>query len=179
MNQFEELCKLASDENWCWKLFCTTCGHMHFRYAFAELAAGKSPANENWLVHGRSTRYSNSIGALPRSYTEKEKININNICSQADLALIASNCTFPDWLGYLGLILDHMYSSDNSYTKLSWIWASQLLELVSEGSSLHASLTEIAMGKGLLNIKHLEEIESDIMHNNAISHGRLAAARLR
>ena len=73
MNNFEELCKLASDENWCWNLFCTTCGHLHFKYAFSELAAGKSPKDQNWLIHRRHTRYTNLIGELPRNYSEKQK----------------------------------------------------------------------------------------------------------
>jgi len=46
MNQFESLCKLASDETWCWDLSCTTCGHMHFQYAFLELIKGRSPTDE-------------------------------------------------------------------------------------------------------------------------------------
>jgi len=52
MNQFEALCKLASDENWCWNLNCATCGHMHFRYAFSELAAAKSPEGGDWFNTG-------------------------------------------------------------------------------------------------------------------------------
>ena len=51
MNKFEELCELASRENWCWKLYCTTCGHMDFRYSFSELADGKSPGEREWQIH--------------------------------------------------------------------------------------------------------------------------------
>ena len=50
-NPFEALCSLASREHWCWKMFCTTCGHMLFRYAFRQLASGTSPDDEGWLVH--------------------------------------------------------------------------------------------------------------------------------
>ena len=81
MNQFEALCKLTLDENWCWKLFCGTCGHMHFRYAFSELAAGKSSTQDNWIIHGSNTDYSSSLGSLPRSYTEQQKENVLSICS--------------------------------------------------------------------------------------------------
>jgi hypothetical protein len=166
MNQFDELCKLASGEDWCWKLFCTTCGHMHFRYAFSELATGKSPVDSNWIVHGPNTRCLDSLGSLPRSYTDQQKEKIGNICLQADLASIASVCRFPDWLGYLGLVLEHMSSGAESYKKLSESWASQLSRLVSEDSQVHVRLAEIAEGKGLLNIKDLDACESDIMHSN-------------
>lgn len=168
MNKFEELCKLASDENWCWNLFCTTCGHMHFRYAFSELATGKSPADSNWFVHRRSTRYSNRLGSLPRSYTDQQREKIISICLQSDLSSIASFCKFPDWLGYLGLILEHMFSAEKPYRKLSESWALQLSGLVSEDSPLHARLNEISKGKGLLNIKDLESCELNLMHNKAI-----------
>ena len=166
MNKFDELCKLASDENWCWKLFCTTCGHMHFRYALSELAAGKSPTDSHWFIHGRNTSYANILGSLPRSYTEQQKEAVINICIKADISSIASFCKFPDWLGYLGLVLEHMYSSTEPYKKLSESWASQLSGQVSEDSPLQAKLSEIAQGKGLLTINDLEACESNIMHNN-------------
>lgn len=129
MNNFEELCKLASDENWCWNLFCTTCGHLHFKYAFSELAAGKSPIGQNWLIHRRHTSYMNLIGALPRNYTEKQKEQLHCICYEANISAIAAYCKFPDWLGYLGLILVHMNSQSKSFISLSCTWASQLSDL--------------------------------------------------
>ena len=51
MNQFEAVCKLASDEWWCWDLNCTTCGNMHFTYAFKEMSQGKSPEDNDWLTN--------------------------------------------------------------------------------------------------------------------------------
>jgi hypothetical protein len=162
MNQFEELCKLASDENWCWNLFCTTCGHMHFRHAFAELAAAKSPTGSDWIIHKRKTKYSDSLGPLPRNYTEKQKEMVNNICCNSSLSSIAEHCRFPDWLGYLGLVIVHMYSGAESYKKLSESWALQLSELVTDGSSIYQRLSEVAKGKGMLNIKDLEACETNI-----------------
>lgn len=156
---------MASDENWCWKLFCTTCGHMHFRYAFAELAAGKSPTEPDWIVHGRNTRYSISLDPLPRDYTEEQKQKISIICCNANLSIIADACKFPDWLGYLGLILEHMFSNAEPYKKLSENWASQLSGMICKEPTLHNRLSEIAKGNGILNIKDLEACELNIIHN--------------
>jgi len=167
MNQFESLCKLASDETWCWNLGCTTCGHMHFRYAFLELAKGKSPTDSQWQIHDRNTTYDH-LGSLPRNYTEEQKEIIHKICCEADLGIIESSCKFPDWLGYLGLILEHTYSGSKTYTELSSSWASQLIELVTSQSFIHARLQEIVEGNGVLCIKDLEECESNIMHNKYI-----------
>jgi len=151
---------------------------MHFRYAFAELAAGKSPADSTWLIHGRNTRYLNSLGPLPRNYTEMQKEKVVNICCNANLSSIAEICKFPDWLGYLGLVIEHMFSGAESYKKLSKNWASQLLELVSDGSDIRKRLEEIAEGHGMLNIKDLEACETNIMHNNWLQ-GTSALSRRR
>lgn len=171
MNQFVALCNLASTENWCWNLFCTTCGHMHFRYAFAELTEGKSPADPEWLIHRRKTRYSDRLGPLPRRYTEEQKEIMQKICREADLSEIASSCRFPDWLGYLGLVLQHTYSDSESFKALSSQWASQLADLVSSDALVHAQLMKISYGDGLLNINDLEAYESTIMHNKAMESG--------
>src|SRR4051812_28106316 len=101
-NSFEQLCILASEENWCWNLYCTTCGHLHFIFSFNELAQGKSPADGDWLIHARVTKYQ-----LPftRRFTDMQSQTIISICKEANLSLIADSCKFPDWLGYLGLVL--------------------------------------------------------------------------
>lgn len=167
MNQFESLCKLASDETWCWDLSCTTCGHMHFQYAFLELIKGRSPTDSQWLIH-KNTSFSDQLGSPPRNYTGEQKEIIHKICCEADLGIIESSCKFPDWLGYLGLILKHMYSGSETYTELSSSWASQLIKLVTPQSPNHVRLQGIVEGKGVLDINDLEECESDIMDNKYI-----------
>jgi len=164
MNNFEELCKLASDENWCWDLVCTTCGHMHFRYAFVELASGKSPRDTNWFIHGRNTRYSETLGGIPRSYSDEQKAKVNEICCSVNLSLLKTKCSFPDWLGYLGLVLEHMYSDTDSYRKVSESWSAQLAELIPKDTSLYRLLSEKANGKGVLNIEDLEACEGVLNH---------------
>ncbi len=164
MNQYEELCKLASNESWCWKLFCTTCGHIHFRYAFSELAAGRSPDEPNWIIHNGNTKFSNSLGPLPRFYTEEQKHEVSAICAKANLSSIANVCKFPDWLGYLGLILKHMYTDKEPYRELSESWVSQLSDMVPPGSAAHNRLSEITKHKKLLRIQDLELCESSMVY---------------
>ena len=160
MNQFEALCQLASEENWCWNLHCTTCGYLHFRYAFSELANGKSPEDKDWLIHTNKTQYHRLIGPLSRQYSESQKDKFLNICLDADLHTIAKTCKFPDWLGYLGLVLVHMLTNAQTYKSVSSKWASQLKELVLEHSQIHSRLSDIADNENiLLNIKDLEGCE--------------------
>ena len=162
MNEFEELCKLASTEKWCWNLGCTTCGHVHFRYAFAELAAGKSPTDPGWVIHAKKRQYEKRLGPFPRTYSDLVKEKVTKICIQADLSSIAFSCNFPDWLGYLGLVLSHMSSESDLYTLLSKTWAAQLSLLVPINSTIYHRLTLIADSKALLSLSDLESCENSM-----------------
>jgi hypothetical protein len=169
INQFEALCKLASKENWCWNLFCTTCGHMHFRYAFCELAAGKSIDGKGWLVHGKNAHFTHYLGPLPGSYREEQKEKFLHICREANISWIERNCKFPDWLGYLGLVLEHMRTRSQIYKAVSSSWASQLKGMVWPESRAHARLCEVIEQENkLLNIRDLEICETELMHNKEI-----------
>lgn len=159
MNQFVELCRLAGDEGWCWKQHCVTCGHTHFRYAFAEMAAGRSPRGQGWVVHRSRADYSADLGPLPMRYSHRQREAICNICQQADLASITANTSFPDWLGYLGLVLKHMAGESQAYRHLSMSWARQLHRMVSMDLWLSGGLMSAAEGRSILNLKDLEACE--------------------
>lgn len=165
MNRFEALCRLASEERWCWNLCCTTCGHMHFRYGFVELAKEKSPLDKGWLVHSRRTKYTEVLGPLPRHYTEDEKETVLRICSESNISSIAQNCKYPDWLGYLGLVLEHMNTDSETFKLLSSRWASCLSNFVIQDSIIHDRLIQLSRKKGLLNIRDLEKCEFSILNN--------------
>ena len=161
MNSFESLCTLASQENWCWKLFCTTCGHLHFRYAFQELSTGKSPDDHDWVVHSRTTHYSKLIGSMPRGYTSNQKKKVLSICANADISLIDSSCQFPDWLGYMGLVLEDLYINSIDYRETSVSWARQLKDMVPSDSEISSRFNDIINNEdSFLNIKDLEHCES-------------------
>ena len=166
MNQFNALCKLASADRWCWNLHCATCGHLHFRYAFLELESGKAIIDGDWIVRRRKTSYVNQLGPLPRSYSESQKGKVLTICSGADIQLIAKECKFPDWLGYLGLVLAHMQSDSDVYKLLSRKWASQLQGFVSKDSSIWHRLEAIVKQQSLLGLEGLEGVESDMTPKN-------------
>ena len=134
MNQFEAVCKLASDEKWCWDLNCTTCGNMHFTYAFKEMSQGKSPEDDDWLTnkdidHQKLfAKLGPPIGPpyykVPLSKFRKE--TLIKICSEARISYLAENCAYPEWLGFLGWALFGLEISSNNYENLSNNWAKQL-----------------------------------------------------
>ena len=160
-NPFEALCVLASSQTWCWRMPCTTCGQMHFHYAFYELVSGRSPTDDDWPVQGSLKGYSRPERSLmPPNYSDEEKDQILTICSEASIGHISSECKFPDWLGYLGLILLHMRQDSERYKQLSSTWASQLAELFDPSASTYSKLKLISHGNhGVLSWALLAECE--------------------
>ena len=166
MNAFESLCALASKERWCWKLYCTTCGTMHLRYSLQEIAKGISPEDEDWIINGRDTHYKDRLGVLPKTFTPEVNESVQRVCLDANISSIAQNCVFPDWLGYLGFVLELMYSRSSVYKAMSDKWASQLMSLVPEKSRSYSHLSDIVNSEnGLLAIHDLEKIENDMLSN--------------
>ena len=105
---FEALCGIVSRERWCWKLYCTTCGHMLFRYGLRQLALGAHPGSTDWLVHSdnptlRTGATLRELGAVPpfSGWPREEQWKLKAIVKDSDIGSIASKATFPDWLGYL------------------------------------------------------------------------------
>lgn len=163
MNPFESLCKLASKENWCWNIYCTTCGHMHFRYAFREIAHGVYPDSPNWIITSGRTHYDNGWRFNPRDYSEDQIKTVLQICMGSNLKAISNNCEFPDWLGYLGLVLHHFITDDTESQELSKIWAKQLMSMVPEDSISYMQMSDIVLNRRqYLTVSDLELIEQDL-----------------
>lgn len=160
MNPFEELCKLASEERWCWNMYCSTCGHMHFKLAFLALARGESPSDPSWKIHADSS--SGSLGEIPRAFDDVQQETLCDICSKADLKVISESCSFPAWLGYLGLVLRYTPSSGPAFYKMHKDWAKQLLTMVPDNSAVSKEMEAIAGGDGYLAFHHLEACERAI-----------------
>lgn len=157
-NAFEELCFLASKEKWCWKLYCSTCGHMDFRYGFKELVKLKSPEDDKWIVHLKSS-YQKELGPIPLRFSRNSKTIMHKICAEANLFEIFKQCQKPDWLGYLGLVLNDMQDDSESFKELSKSWATQLKNMLPEDSDFNKKLNRVIEKKLFLTIKDLEEYE--------------------
>ena len=109
-NLFELLCELAIKEEWCSKLYCGTCGHTHFRYGLLEIAHGKSPADEDWIVNNKITDYSELIGKFPYKFLGRDKIKIIEVCLDADISNINPR--------FLDIVLLHVKTQPLDYDHL-------------------------------------------------------------
>lgn len=137
---------------------------MHFRYALLEIANGKRPSEADWLVRIGRTRYSDQLGPFPREYSREKKVETLRICATADLRRISRVCRFPDWLGYMGLVMAICKCDENIYIKTMTAWAWQLRQLVGTKSSAYQRLTScIEDPIDMLSFYDLETVESALL----------------
>lgn len=175
-NAFDALCLLAAKERWCWNIVCTTCGHMHFRYALHELLNGNHPDSESWLVRQshpvlKRGGQPKELGPLPPlgSWPMNEQRKLAKVLSCGNLQNIASECPFPDWLGYLGLGLLYSEDAERESQTLSQSWAPQLLQQVPRGSRSHNFLQGIVDNNTqVLSWRDLEAVEADLLNSKSL-----------
>jgi len=168
MNTFNLLCELASNENWCWKFPCSTCGNIDFKYGFLELSKRKIPSDKDWIVH-RDSSYQKKLDHYPRNFTEDEKKAVLQICLNANLLIMHEKCHFPFWLGYLGLVLSYFRTDSVIFRKVSVSWSRQLQSIVIKNSQIYKRLGEILKNdSALLHLGDLEHCEKSIIQKNEI-----------
>ena len=155
-NAFLALCDLASKENWCWKIPCTTCGGMYFRKSFLELVEGKSPDDPDWSIRNANHH---CIRSIPRSYSTRQQRVLAEIVSNARLSEIAKQSKFPDWLGYLGLVLHFCEENEVKNRTLTKSLIPQFLDLISRHESSPAIFTTKVNGKRMLSWTDLKRVE--------------------
>lgn len=129
-NAFEAVCEKAATERWCWNLWCTTCGHMHFRFALRDIASGIHPTSTDWAVKRSRTK---GYGDVPRSFSLTEQIKLINIFEHSSIQNISEVSDFPNWLGYLGIALYYTAEVEIEEHRISGSWIPQLANMVETG----------------------------------------------
>ena len=166
-NAFVALCDWAAGERWCWRMYCTTCGHMFFRYGLREVAKGIHPDSGEWRVSGdRSDLERGSpaeeLGPLPPlgAWPLEEQHRLNAVLAPASLSDIAAACPFPDWLGYLGLGLHYCEDAERESRSLTTVWIPQLVGMLPPDSPSADFLRGVADDQDkVLTWRMLEQVE--------------------
>jgi hypothetical protein len=116
---------------------------MLFRYGLRELARGVDPTSPSWLVSNqnpvlRSGSHLPVLGPIPGfgSWPLGEQRGLMAAAQGAELARVAKEAAFPDWLGYLGLVLRYTYDAELEDLTLTRAWSPQLARLVPQGSEV-------------------------------------------
>jgi len=164
-NAFNALCLLASREKWCWKLFCTTCGHGHFRCALFELAEGRHPEKDGWLTRQRPPASAHTLGDWQTITTAiQQSERLHRLLAGASLTDIAEHCGFPDYLGYLGLALNYTEQLEQRNRLLTPLWSTQLLDIVEKDSSAASMLRKrISLTDRWLTWRDLDGLENSVI----------------
>jgi hypothetical protein len=103
MHPLVELARRANARQLCWKNACTTCGAGELRGGISLLARGDRLDQTPWPALGPP--YDSS------PLTPAEADGLARVCISAPLARVARAASFPDWLGYLGMILWQLKTS--------------------------------------------------------------------
>ena len=166
-NQFEKVCIIASKNNWCWKLFCTTCGCRDIRGAFYSIGI-----NQNIPTNLRRISQINNSYRVNTEFSDTElNIFLQSVIT-SNLFNISKNCKFPDWLGYIGLVL-HLYGGWNRYYEIARTMGKtplidvakalcpQLIQMVHKDSNAFIILNNIIESDYMIELKvsDLEQIE--------------------
>lgn len=165
VNRFESLSLLATREQWCWNLACTTCGHMVFRWALKALAKGLHPDDPQWPVHWgpeqTSTRLAYVNGTVPSvgGWPEAEQRAIQEAACGCSLERIAEKSLFPDWLGHLGVLLRYTEDVECSNLLLTRELVLQLTRFVESGSEAASMLRQRLDANQPLRWNDLEAVE--------------------
>lgn len=140
-NAFEALCALASDEKWCWKLTCTTCGAVHFKAGLRRLGDGEHPLSSNWQIHRRRVP---RLGGPPGAMELGVQRSAVSVLIGASIQTIAERCRFPNWLGFLGVALSECSDVEAMERALTDSWRPELREMVHDGSGAAMRLEGVA-----------------------------------
>lgn len=144
LNSFQEICEVATKEQWCWNLFCGTCGHVHFVHSLLLLIDKEIPERQ-WTSKKQNILNSNS-----KKIQEKVK--------DISIDYFANNFTSPRFLGYLGIGLHYSQSVENDNRILTEKWIPQLIKIINDNKGKYY-LENILINKNVLNIKDLQNIE--------------------
>jgi len=155
-NPLEDLFCLASQQNWCWNLSCTTCGHLHFKYAFQDIGDGIYPDSSKWIISIQKTDYRKEKGKIPNKLSPLQINELIKLGLELNLVDINSKCRFPDWLGHLGLLINYTNSS-NRFLDLSNYLKSSFSSLQPHNLELQTLINSIK--DSIFSIKNLEQLE--------------------
>jgi len=162
-NSFTALCEYASKNNWCWNLFCNTCGHSTFKVAFSKLIQQQHPDDESFWFNGESNSDLLKEVESNRDFWNKanteSQLKLAEIVAGARISEINEIAKFPDWLGYIGLVINHC--SDHEARKLiSRALIPQFILMTVNNKKLNEYFKKKEMNNGHLSINDLSRIES-------------------
>jgi hypothetical protein len=131
--------------------------------SFLELINGKHPDDPDWSV--RNANHHNIKIDAPRRYTTREQAVLAEIVSKVRVGEIAKRAKFPDWLGYLGLVLCFCGEHEGANRTLTRSLIPQFLDFISPDDPSRQHLEEILLEESSLSWQGLERVERALLAN--------------
>jgi hypothetical protein len=163
-NPFLALCDNASQNDWCWNINCTTCGHGAFRVSFNKLMTrDEHPDDASFWPFGKGNseplqEFKKHPEYRDYYYTYDNQQKLVEIVVGAKIADINTLCRFPDWLGYIGLVMAHCPSRRAQMT-LSSHFIPQFLTFFEKDNEIKGYLENKQLNNEPLTIADLNKIE--------------------
>jgi hypothetical protein len=162
-NALLSLFKIASENEWCYKTVCTTCGHSAFRIAFSKIVRGENPEDESFWPNGKKNSDIQEVNKYKdfvfyRKAKKEHQLTLSGLVAQINLKELNEIAKFPDWLGYIGLVIYHC-PDEEAQRVISESLIPQFIELIDE-SELKNRLNTKLDKKEYISLQDLEAIES-------------------
>lgn len=164
-NSFEAMCRRAKDEQWCWNLCCQTCPNHDIRFGLIQIGWGRHPVSHEWDRFDTQNPQSPESPSIRHisDWPEAVKRQLSDVLTAASLQNLAEDCSFPDWLGYLGVVLDFTGDDEVVAMRLSNSWLPQLRMMVERGSPSRTRLDEVRASGRPLKWSDIDGLERDII----------------
>lgn len=162
-NPFVALCEYASQNNWCWKICCTTCGHSVFKVAFSKLIQDQHPDDDSFWPYGKSNsdpikEVDSNNDFWRREARIANQLKLTALVADAKISDIQAVAKFPDWLGYIGLVINHCPNHE-ARKILSDALIPQFIVMTKESRELSNYFKKMQLEDTLLSINDLSRVE--------------------
>ena len=162
-NPFVALCDYASRGSWCWNICCTTCGHSALKVSFSKIVRRQHPDDDSFFPYGKGN---NDLLKEMENYKDffedadiEVQTKLTSIVAEAKLSNIQTVAKFPDWLGYIGLVMHHC-SNKEARKIISDAFLPQFIAMVKNDKETYKYLLEKQSKQELLDIDDLSRIEN-------------------
>jgi len=149
---FVRLCRVTWQHNWCWNLFCGTCGAAQLRTALRLTAEGHDP-----YTFDRGLRNAPQLGTAARWSVTSQEVLLDQI-AQSPVHVLATTTGGADWLGYLGIALSMTTDARDALARLTTRFMEQVEPLLGEQRE-QPVIRDLLRGRQLLAWEHLELFE--------------------
>lgn len=168
MDLFLEICKSSEQANWCDSIYCTTCGHINFKYLFL-LISRDDYESGTILINHNHTKILKDDGELRSSVKSEVKkhlrqfqlsnenqIKLADLISDTNLKKVHKKVNTEKWIKALGIILYHTQENKDASQILTEVLLPQLRQIISEDNFLFNLETNLDEKLTWKSLKYIE-----------------------